>query len=204
MKAYINPYNFIPHSGKVGRTPSAEAPGQLVTGEIRCSLTVKTPLAVPDASERLPVVLENGKDRHYVYPFMCAGGVPIIPGSELRGMVRSIYETVTNSCFSIINTNTLSKRDKDPLPEAGLLQWNAALGIWQLFKANRRSYFTPSTLNAAKARLEAQGTDEMLPYASALEPFSSATSGRGVAYFRRRLPSITISSTSSCFDCSLS
>ena len=159
MKAYINPYNFIPHSGKVGRTPSAEAPGQLVTGEIRCSLTVKTPLAVPDASERLPVVLENGKDRHYVYPFMCAGGVPIIPGSELRGMVRSIYETVTNSCFSIINTNTLSKRDKDPLPEAGLLQWNAALGIWQLFKANRRSYFTPSTLNAAKARLEAQGTD---------------------------------------------
>ena len=159
MKAYINPYNFIPYGGKVGRTPSAEAPEPLVTGEIRCSLTVKTPLAVPDASEGLPVVLENGKDRHYVYPFMRAGGVPIIPGSELRGMVRSVYETVTNSCFSVINTNTLTKRVKDPLKEAGLLQWNEEYQEWRIYKATVTNKLTKKRLDELVSEYQENGDE---------------------------------------------
>ena len=155
---YINPYNFIPYGGNVERKPRNEetASEPLLTGEIKCSLTVKTPLAIPDAEERF---MSKEKEDHYIYPFMTAGGVPIIPGSELRGMVRNVYETITNSCFSIINCNTLSKRDSNPLPEAGLLQWDAAGGAWKLYAADRRSYFTPSTLKAAKARLDSQGKE---------------------------------------------
>lgn len=155
---YINPYNFIPYGGNVDRKQRNEetASEPLLTGEIKCSLTVKTPLAIPDAEERF--MSKECKD-HYIYPFMTAGGVPIIPGSELRGMVRNVFETITNSCFSIINCNTLSKRDGDPLPEAGLLQWAAASGEWKLYEADRRSYFTPSTLKAAKARLDSQGKE---------------------------------------------
>lgn len=154
----INPYNFIPYGGNVERKQRNEEPASesLLTGEIKCSLTVKTPLAIPDAEERF---MSKEKEDHYIYPFMTAGGVPIIPGSELRGMVRNVFETITNSCFSIINCNTLSKRDSNPLPEAGLLQWDAAGGAWKLYAADRRSYFTPSTLKAAKARLDSQGKE---------------------------------------------
>lgn len=154
----INPYNFIPYGGNVERKQRNEgtASEPILTGEIKCSLTVKTPLAIPDAEERF---MSKEKEDHYIYPFMTAGGVPIIPGSEIRGMVRNVFETITNSCFSIINCNTLSKRDGDPLPEAGLLQWDAAGGAWKLYAADRRSYFTPSTLKAAKARLDSQGKE---------------------------------------------
>lgn len=156
---YINPYNFIPYGGNVERKPRNEetASEPLLTGEIKCSLTVKTPLAIPDAEER---VMSKEKEDHYIYPFMTAGGVPIIPGSEIRGMVRNVYEMITNSCFSIINCNILSQRDGQPLKKAGLLQWDSAKKQWQLYEANRRAYFTKTTLNAAKNQLN----KEQVPY----------------------------------------
>ena len=155
----INPYNFIPYGGEVERKQRNEetASEPLLTGEIKCSLTVKTPLAIPDAEERF--MSKECKD-HYIYPFMTAGGVPIIPGSELRGMVRNVYETITNSCFSIINCNILSQRDGQPLKKAGLLQWDDKKKKWQLHEANRRAYFTKTTLNAAKNQLN----KEQVPY----------------------------------------
>ena len=83
---------------------------------------------------------------------MTAGGVPIIPGSEIRGMIRNIYETITNSCFSVINCNTLSQRDGRQLKYAGLLRWNDQIKHWQLYKAEHISKFK-STIDQEKKKL---------------------------------------------------
>ena len=32
--------------------------------------------------------------------------IPVIPGSEMRGVVRNVYETLTDSCMSVLNTDT--------------------------------------------------------------------------------------------------
>ena len=167
---YINPYNFIPYQKDVIRE-NDDTSSELLTGEIRCSLTVKTPLAIPDAAERYMSQFyeevkkqksrsgnkaANDKDHHYIYPFMTAGGVPVIPGSELRGMVRNVYETITNSCFSIINCNTLSKRDNLPLPEPGLLQWNEEFNEWRVYEAAVDKKLTKEKLDQLVREYEGQ------------------------------------------------
>ena len=59
---------------------------------------------------------------------------PVIPGSEIRGMLRSAFEAVTNSCFSTTdNELLLSKRSSAPLNEYGLLVYEDK--EWALFSA---------------------------------------------------------------------
>ena len=49
---------------------------------------------------------------------------PMIPGSEVRGMIRSEYEMLTDSCLSVLNDdNILSKRIHAPF-QAGLIKKN--------------------------------------------------------------------------------
>lgn len=165
---YINPYNFIPYdrSTNVLRGDNGVSE-ELLTGEIRCSLTVKTPLAIPDAGARFPSQFyereikkkdsQSETDHHYIYPFMTAGGVPIIPGSEIRGMIRNIYETITNSCFSIINCNTLSQRNRNPLPYAGLLQWNKEENGWRLYDATVKNKLTEKELENLRKDYDRNG-----------------------------------------------
>ena len=30
--------------------------------------------------------------------------IPVIPGSEMRGVVRNVYETLTDSCMGVLNS----------------------------------------------------------------------------------------------------
>ncbi len=113
-KKFINPYNFIPLSKEIKRenadeiygTPAQEQKGKkddeikgrqegLITGKLICRLTAKTPLAILDTDP-------SGKreiDKHVYYDAFRLGSTLAIPGSAIRGMIRSEYETVTNSCF---------------------------------------------------------------------------------------------------------
>lgn len=136
-KSYINPYNFVPFGGKVVRKAhDAHKSGEtLHSGEINCTMKIKTPLAVPDS--------ENAAGRaneHKSYPFMSVDNEPVVPGSEIRGVVRNIFETVTNSCFSVINSNTLTKRDGTP-GKPGLLQWDINKKRWILYAAEKFTYY---------------------------------------------------------------
>nr|7WAH_A Chain A, CRISPR-associated RAMP family protein [Desulfonema ishimotonii]7Y9X_A Chain A, CRISPR-associated RAMP family protein [Desulfonema ishimotonii] len=88
-----------------------------LTGKIRCKLITKTPLIVPDTSNDdffRPADKEARKEKdeyHKSYAFFRLHKQIMIPGSELRGMVSSVYETVTNSCFRIFDeTKRLSWR----------------------------------------------------------------------------------------------
>ena len=117
---FVNPYNFVPLTEcDPKREPLAQSP-QGFTGVLRCRLTVKTPLALPD-HEGIP-----NDNTHHEYPFFKIGGKPLIPGSELRGMIRSIYEAITNSCLSTLDTKPLTGRVKKPkLP--GLLKRSGSM-----------------------------------------------------------------------------
>lgn len=109
---YVNPYGFVSIAEKEPERKTieewSEKAGECYTGKITYTLETLSPLFIPDTSN------ENGRDKevHQEYQFFSYGdGIPVIPGSEVRGMVRNLYETLTNSCISFINEKeVLSKR----------------------------------------------------------------------------------------------
>lgn len=95
---FINPYNFIPLSSKCTRHKSEDKKNY--TGYIQCELETYTPLIMIDPS------ICKLKKEHKVYSqTYMIDNIPFIPGSELRGMIRSKFETLTNSCMSSSNPN---------------------------------------------------------------------------------------------------
>ena len=133
---FVNPYNFVSlGQGPERRTSSKNE----LTGVIKCRLTTATPLGIPDAANRTK---DNDINDHYSYPFFKIGDKPAIPGSELRGMIRSVYETLSDSCFSVNNNNILASRHTFPrLP--GVVRWN---GEWELYNASVRKIDSKSPL----------------------------------------------------------
>ena len=137
--SFINPYNFVPVNLKNNsydgekRKNAEEIKGNL-SGVLKCKLIARTPIAVPDTAE----VQLMGKDKnHKGYYFMrTPEGKPMIPGSSLRGVIRSAYETVTDSCFVTTDeTKSVTYRTKNAF-EAGLLYKDNS-GRFQLFSAER-------------------------------------------------------------------
>ncbi len=135
---FINPYNFVGVNWeKTERKSISESKGNL-TGVITCRIITKTPLAIPDEEV-------SGKE-HKCYSFMRTPENPqnhekqfMIPGSSLRGMLRSVYETVTDSCFVTSNENQrITKRtraDEASKTKPGILKYED--GQWNLYQAKR-------------------------------------------------------------------
>ena len=127
MSNFINPYNFVPLTGEKKKAEHSE---EKFTGVIEYSLLTKSPLFIPDTSN--DDAFPQGKEGHKSYDFfsyerceekngenkLCE---PIIPGSEIRGMFRSNYEILTESCMSVIDDVVLSKRTME-IFKAGLLK----------------------------------------------------------------------------------
>ena len=90
---FINPYNFI----SLTECERPEEKGERISGVISCELTTKTPLIMIDTSTDQP-------KEHKFYPktFMI-NNLPAIPASEIRGMLRSDFEILTNSCMSVLD-----------------------------------------------------------------------------------------------------
>ena len=128
-ETFVNPYNFV-SLGNIKPEKKEAGKGGL-TGVISCALKTVTPLAIPDSAEK--EVYDKEKE-HYKYPFFKVGGRAVIPGSEIRGMIRSVFEAATNSCMSVVNTNILSARNPFPR-EAGLIKKEN--GQWKLYKADK-------------------------------------------------------------------
>lgn len=92
---FVNPYVFNPLKGELLRSDIKDNNNRdTYSGEIRCSLYVKTPIIIPDTAKKVV------KNEHPDYPFMKINEEYIIPASSIRGPIRSVYETLTNSCFS--------------------------------------------------------------------------------------------------------
>lgn len=130
---FVNPYNFVPADlDKTVRSDVTSVQGPLMTGYLVCNIKCRTPLAIPDVASKK----EMKKAEHYQYPFI---GVdqerPRIPGSSIRGVVRSVYETITDSCFGTMKKDTiLTTRSKNAFEPGLLIQED---GQWKLYKAIR-------------------------------------------------------------------
>ncbi len=113
---FINPYNFVRLPSDTG-TDDRSAPFQLhhkyqdncYTGRLVCSLKVITPLFIPDPGTR--ELIDGGKKGERLYFNRNSNGNPSIPATSIKGMIRNIYETITSSCFSQLNTERLDFRN---------------------------------------------------------------------------------------------
>lgn len=134
---FINPYNFVPVNLKqTKRSDITLEKEQLLTGYFECRMKCRTPLAVPDTARKQPLNTGNGEE-HFAYPFFTVDGIhPVIPGSTIRGVVRNVYETLTDSCFGTMKKDTkITIRSLDPF-KPGLLKRRAD-GSWELYDAER-------------------------------------------------------------------
>ena len=118
MRGFVNPYNFI-------RFPKEKAKAyedtDIHTGVIEYTVTTKTPLFIPNSSSDHAFKESEVKD-HKSYDFFSYTEletdrtydneyhVPVIPGSEIRGVVRQVYETLTDSCMGILNVDAYPDR----------------------------------------------------------------------------------------------
>jgi len=143
-KLFVNPYNFVPvEYNRISRENGISATEEeLLTGRLKCRMLCKTPIAIPDTDPERIIIEEftkkGEKIKHPHYSFMKIDGVPIIPGSSIRGVLRSVYETATDSCFSTLNPDTrLTMRNNNAKDiRAGILKRNQD-GNWILYQSKR-------------------------------------------------------------------
>ena len=103
-EGFINPYNFVRWAPAVHKcAPPTHEKFAGRSGRITVELTNITPLCIPDPKEtdKFPIKDDpKGKERFWK-PFMRVDGRPYIPGSSLKGMLRSVAEAVSNSCYLV-------------------------------------------------------------------------------------------------------
>ncbi|HEY9869026.1 MAG TPA: TIGR03986 family CRISPR-associated RAMP protein [Candidatus Obscuribacterales bacterium] len=107
---FHNPYNFVPAPPRNTSDPDLgdHAPPHQdcfdagrYSGTIRVVMTAITPLLVPDTEK-----VQESPDGHKTYHLrLDSQGRPSIPASSVRGMLRSAYETITNSRFGRFSKN---------------------------------------------------------------------------------------------------
>ena len=117
-QSFVNPYNFV--RTDFDKKPTSDIaslkPETLLFGSLDYSILTKTPLAIPDTEK------VKTKNEHKRYPFMKrTDGKLMIPGSGIRGVIRNVYETVTDSCYATSKDDQfITSRQVNP-GEAGLL-----------------------------------------------------------------------------------
>jgi CRISPR-associated protein (TIGR03986 family) len=134
--AFTHPYNFVsvpagglgpardvqPFARTVPASHDRFDPNRL-SGHLDCMLTTKTPWFIPDPRKRTedpehndhailgyftldPVVEDEWKPEDPG----ADGTRPAIPGASIRGMVRSVFEAATMSCFAVFDGGPLDFR----------------------------------------------------------------------------------------------
>jgi CRISPR-associated protein (TIGR03986 family) len=121
---FVNPYHFVPLGDRCDKNHSysaIKAEDGLLTGWIECGLETKSPIFVPNATnddvfgEKVKSYDFCSRDNISKCTNPPAPKYPVIPGSELRGMIRSAFKAVTNSCMSAMDDDeVLFKRATTP------------------------------------------------------------------------------------------
>jgi CRISPR/Cas system CSM-associated protein Csm3 (group 7 of RAMP superfamily) len=138
---FINPYNFVSIDETVKR--QAYIPGTL-SGTISCELETITPLFIPNTTKDKAFSAQyshsydffsyedlNERDDYLQNPAR-----PIIPGSSIRGMIRSAFEAATNGCMSACDDdNILYRRTPVPRKSFGIIEKDSITGKRVLYKA---------------------------------------------------------------------
>ena len=179
---FINPYSFIPIENE---TPERKAQENgLLTGYVDISIDIKSPVFIPntskDYSESVTVTStdrfgnkNSRKEEHKKAVFYSYDDLekvpyseavhpenPVIPGSELRGMIRNVYEQLTNSCFVHTDENNLPfKRTPEPKIMC-IMKWDDSSKRWEIFTNLKqgKDYFTGAIIHSSgKMELDTRG-----------------------------------------------
>jgi len=142
-ESFVNPYHFVPLEDKIAPDSNyfdflnddyGDAP--FITGWIECKLETKSPVFIPNTTNSDRFQICGKKDKSiksfdfFSYEDLSGNSTqddikPIIPGSELRGMLRSAFEALTNSCLSTTDfSKILHKRFTIPYANAGRITKN--------------------------------------------------------------------------------
>jgi CRISPR-associated protein (TIGR03986 family) len=166
-EGFVNPYNFVGLYGECQRQNMETVwneKGRL-TGYIECSITSQTPVFIPNSSYSYAFTKQASSCKSYDFfsyeeikqesdrnrPAPC----PVIPGTELRGVIRSAYEAVSRSCMSTTSEETVPYK-RTPLPgQPAILKLEN--GCWRLYQADRVMLKTRSCV--ADPELGPQGVD---------------------------------------------
>lgn len=150
---FINPYNFVPLEENCIRRSLTEyrcSDEPLLTGYMECTLETLTPLIIPNTSNNQGLHQSDGETGGKSYDFFSysnhefsPAGVainrfdkPVIPGSALRGVIRSVYEAAFNGCLSTVDMNRKLHRRTTKPKKAGLLR-RRAQGDWEVVECER-------------------------------------------------------------------
>ncbi len=92
----MNPYGFVRLGPAAPRTAAIRHDRfQGLSGHLRCRLTALTHLFVPKTQEVT-------KGKHQELTFMRSiDGRPLLPGSSLKGVIRSVAEAISGSCLTL-------------------------------------------------------------------------------------------------------
>ena len=150
---FVNPYNFIPLGKKCLRQLPQVKEQDCYTGYFDCSMSVLTPLFIPNTSSAVRLLEKKewaaGEKEGYLgYDFFSYDdwskeqpftdnppsppSNPVIPGSEIRGAVRSVYEAAFNGCMSSIDGKRDLSRRCGEIKNPGMLYWNNEQRQWYL------------------------------------------------------------------------
>lgn len=144
MKGFVNPYNFIKFPKEKAKAYGDE---DRHTGVIKYTIKTRTPLFIPNSSSDCAFQTSDSEKEHKSYDFFSYEEldtrkryeneyhVPVIPGSEMRGVVRNVYETLTDSCMGLLNSEEYPvKRSMEAFKPA--LIYKDRNGRFSLYEAN--------------------------------------------------------------------
>lgn len=132
-KRFVNPYNFVPLEGICDKKSNRKV--GLLTGKIECTLETLTPVFIPDSQD---------KEAFFHYP---EDEKPVIPGSEIRGTIRSVFEAAFNGCLSQVNEEPFHRRSMDAKHPGLLFKTDEG---WKLQKSERVMLNTSYNTNIDK------------------------------------------------------
>jgi CRISPR-associated protein (TIGR03986 family) len=141
-EAFVNPYHFVSLEEKAQRGinyKEIKESNQTLTGWIECRLKTLTPIFIPNTgNENAFSTFQEltGKECKSYDFFSYGDGIPVIPGSEIKGMIRTAFEAVTNSCLSTVEEEkVLYKRTTQPGKPGRLFQDSD--GSWKIQPCER-------------------------------------------------------------------
>lgn len=150
---FINPYNFVPLEDACERKDieAYTKDKQRVSGYMNCTLETLTPLIIPNTSCNKALHKEGDDQEGNSYDFYSYSNLegaekgsrqgkysePVIPGSEMRGVIRSVFEAAFNGCMSSVDIKRPLYRRTMTDKKAGILQWNHQDMKWEIVKCER-------------------------------------------------------------------
>lgn len=139
MSRFINPYTFVPIERKAPDRHK-KTDGDM-SGYIECSLEIKSPTFIPNTSkkfgdehsEQVFYSYTNLENEDHLTDKLRKPENPVIPGSEIRGMLRNVYEQLTNSCFVHIDEKNLPYKRTNEVKIPAIMVYDDTLKKWKIY-----------------------------------------------------------------------